>query len=337
MKYLLIIFILLLVPQVYYGIKERRYRSISPGNKFYKKMDIKEGEGYRSYYLTGGDGFDSYVREFIPKNPKAVVQLVHGMSEHGGNYRDFAKFLESKDYLVVIHDHRGHGKSLNQDYPNGHMKRASELVNDTAMLTKYIKSKYDKLPMYMLGHSMGSMTARVFLQENDDLIDKLILTGTPPQNPLSGLVYFFANVACFYIGEEQRSNIINQLVGTGSDSLDFISYDEKNRKDKYQDPLRIFYFTIGYTKVLVEINKKLLEKSKYRMKNKDLPIYNLTGEDDIITKGPGGVKKSLGLLRNLGYKNIKNKTYPGMRHEILNEGDRRRVYEDILQILEGEI
>ena len=73
------------------------------------------------------------------------------------------------------------------------------------------------------------------------------------------------------------------------------------------------------------------------MKNKNLPIYNLTGEDDIITKGPGGVKKSLGLLRSLGYQKIVSKTYPGMRHEILNEGDRRRVYEDILQILEGEI
>lgn len=337
MKYLLIFFILLLVPQVYYGVKERRYRSISPGNKFYKKMDIKEGEGYRSYYLTGGDGFDSYVREFIPKNPKAVVQLVHGMSEHGGNYRDFAKFLESKGYLVVIHDHRGHGKSLSQAYPNGHMKRASELVNDTVMVNRYIQKKYPGLPVYLLGHSMGSMVARVFLQDHDDFINKLILTGTPPPNPLAPLAYFLANLACFYLGSHQRSNIINHLLGTGSDSLDFISYDEKNRKDKYQDPLRIFYFTIGYTKVLVEINKKLSEKSKYRMKNKDLPIYNLTGADDIITKGPGGVKKSLSLLRNLGYKNIESKTYPDMRHEILNEGDRRRVYEDILQILEGEI
>ncbi|MDU3136751.1 MAG: alpha/beta fold hydrolase [Anaerococcus prevotii] len=334
MKYFLIILLILLIPQIYYYIQERRYRSINLGKKFYKKFDVRSISNYREYYLTGADGFDSFVRELENENPKAVVQLVHGMSEHGGNYMDFAKYLSDKGYAVVIHDHRGHGKSLSESYPNGHMLRASELVNDTAMLTKYIKTKYKDVPIYMLGHSMGSMTARVFLQENDDLINKLILTGTPPPNGFSNFAFFFANVLCFYIGSHQRSNIINHIVGTGDDSLDFISYDEKNRIDKYNDPMRIFNFTIGYTKVLIEINKKLSQKSKYRMKNRSLPIYNLTGRDDMITKGEKGVNKSLSLLKSLGYKNIANKTYDKMRHEILNESKKYIVYEDILKILE---
>ncbi len=334
MKYFLIIVLILLIPQVYYYIQERRYRSINLGKKFYKKFDVRSISNYREYYLTGADGFDSFVRELENENPKAVVQLVHGMSEHGGNYMDFAKYLNDKGYAVVIHDHRGHGKSLSERYPNGHMQRASELVNDTSMVTKYIKTKYKDVPIYMLGHSMGSMTARVFLQENDDLISKLILTGTPPQDGFAKVAFFFANVFCFYIGSHQRSNIINHLVGTGDDSLDFISYDEKNRLDKYNDPMRIFNFTIGYTKVLIEINKKLSQKSKYKMKNRSLPIYNLTGRDDMITKGEKGVSRSLSLLRDLGYKNIGSKTYDKMRHEILNETDKDIVYEDILKILE---
>ena len=334
MKYFLIIVLILLIPQIYYYIQERRYKSINPGKKFYKKFDVRSISNYREYYLTGADGFDSFVRELENENPKAVVQLVHGMSEHGGNYMDFAKYLNDNGYAVVIHDHRGHGKSLSERYPNGHMQRASELVNDTSMVTKYIKTKYKDVPIYMLGHSMGSMTARVFLQENDDLINKLILTGTPPQDVFAKVAFFFANVLCFYIGSHQRSNIINHIVGTGDDSLDFISYDEKNRIDKYNDPMRIFNFTIGYTKVLIEINKKLSQKSKYRMKNRELPIYNLTGRDDMITKGEKGVNKSLSLLKSLGYKNIANKTYDKMRHEILNESKKYIVYEDILKILE---
>lgn len=334
MKYFFIVLAILLIPQAYYYIKERRYRSINPGRKFYKKIDVRRIDNYREYYLTGSDGFDTFVRELENPNAKAVVQLVHGMSEHGGNYMDFAKYLYDNGFAVIIHDHRGHGKSLSEKYPNGHMERASELVNDTAMVTKYIKAKYPGQKIYMLGHSMGSMTARVFLKENDDLIDKLILTGTPPQDPLAKVAYFFANIFCFYIGNHQRSNVINYLLGTGSDSLDFISYDEDNREDKYQDPLRIFNFTIGYTKTLIEINKNLAQKSKYKVKNKDLPIYNLTGKDDIITKGPKGVKRSLDLLKNIGYKNIANKGYDKMRHEILNETNREDVYKDILKILE---
>lgn len=334
MKYVLIIALILLIPQIYYCIQERRHKSINPGKKFYKKYDVRSISNYREYYLTGADGFDSFVRELENENPKAVVQLVHGMSEHGGNYMDFAKYLSDNGYAVFIHDHRGHGKSLSERYPNGHMQRASELVNDTAMLTKYIKAKYKDVPIYMLGHSMGSMTARVFLQENDDLINKLILTGTPPPDGFAKIAYFFANVFCFYIGSHQRSNIINHLVGTGDGSLDFISYDEKNREDKYNDPLRIFNFTIGYTKVLIEINKKLSQRSKYKMKNRNLPIYNLTGRDDMITKGEKGVKRSLSLLRDLGYKNIASKTYNKMRHDILNETEKDIVYADIIKILE---
>ena len=116
--------------------------------------------------------------------------------------------------------------------------------------------------------------------------------------------------------------------------MDFISYSEENRKEKYEDPLRIFSFSLGYTKVLVEINKKLSQKSKYKRKNTDLPIYNLTGVDDPITKGSKGLEKSLKLLKSLSYKNIKAKTYPKMRHEILNEDKREDVYSDILSILE---
>ncbi|WP_297788871.1 alpha/beta fold hydrolase [uncultured Anaerococcus sp.] len=334
MKYFLIIIALVLIPQVYYYIGERRYRSINVGRKFYKKIDVRKIDNYREYYLTGADGFDTFVRELENPNPKAVVQLVHGMSEHGGNYMDFANYLNDRGYAVVIHDHRGHGKSLSEKYPNGHMERASELVNDTAMITRYMKEKYPHAPIYMLGHSMGSMTARVFLIDNDDLVDKLILTGTPPQDIFSYPAYFLANILCFYLGKYQRSNVIHYLVGSGKDSLDFISYDEENRKVKYKDRLRIFEFTLGYTKTLIEINKNLSPKSKYRTKNRTLPIYNLTGRDDIISKGENGVKKSLKLLKEVGYKNIYNKTYNKMRHEILNETNKMLVYEDILKIFE---
>ena len=108
--------------------------------------------------------------------------------------------------------------------------------------------------LYLLGHSMGSMIARLYLRKSDILIDKLLLTGTVPRASISGLGLFFARVACFYFGEMMESDIIDTIVGAGK-GLDFISYDQENIRIKNNDPMRIFKFKISYTRVLIELNR----------------------------------------------------------------------------------
>lgn len=329
---LTIILLILFVPQVFYLIKEIRYKSLEMTSKFFKRNSIKKVEDYEEVYLTNTDGFDLFVRILTCENPKGIIQLVHGVAEHGGNYMDFAKFLNKNGYIVVVDDHRGHGKSISTSYPNGYMKRAEEVVDDEIMVAKYMKEKYPDLEYILLGHSMGSMIARLFIRENDNLIDTLILTGTVPANKLSGLALFFFNIGCFFFGEMGESRVIDALVG--AKGLDFISYDQENIKIKVNDSLRIFKFKTGYSRVLIEINKKLGQKSKYKCKNKDLKIYNMVGEDDIITKGDKGIANSLDLLKATGYSNIKSKVYKNMKHEILNETARNEVYQDILDVLD---
>ena len=168
---------------------------------------------------------------------------------------DFAKNLNDNGYIVVMDDHRGHGKSISTSYPNGYMKRAEEIVDDEIMIAKYIKERYPNLNYTLLGHSMGSMIARLFLRKNDDLLDRLILTGTVPVNKLSGLALFFFNIGCFFLGEKGETRVIDYLVGASG--LDFISFDKENISIKANDPLRVFKFRGGYSRVLIEINKKL--------------------------------------------------------------------------------
>ena len=56
------------------------------------------------------DGKEIFVREWLDvKEPKAVVQIVHGMTEHSERYDAFARFLNGRGYAVVADDHRGHG------------------------------------------------------------------------------------------------------------------------------------------------------------------------------------------------------------------------------------
>ena len=329
-----IIILLLVIPQIYYWIKDVRYKSLDMTSKFFKRLSVKKEDFYEEVYLTNTDGFDSFVRILNCKNPKAIVQLVHGVAEHSGNYMDFARFLNKNGYIVVIGDHRGHGKSISKAYPNGYMKRSEELVDDEVMIAKYMQESYPDLKYYLLGHSMGSMIARLFLRDHDDLLDKLILTGTVPVNKAAGLGVFFYKIVCFYFGDKGESRLIDAIVG--AKGLDFISYDKENIRIKANDPLRIFKFKLGYSKTLIEINKLLGQKSKYKCKNPNLGVYNLVGQDDIITKGDEGVKSSLDFLRDLGYKDIKTKTYKDMKHEILNETNRESVYKEILSFFDAK-
>ncbi len=66
------------------------------------------------------------------KKPVGIVQISHGMAENKERYKDFMKFLSNHGYIVVIHDHRGHGKSVAKE---------DELYE----VTKFIKEKYPNL------------------------------------------------------------------------------------------------------------------------------------------------------------------------------------------------
>lgn len=331
-KTLIIILLILLFPQCYYYIKNNRYKSLEMTSKFFKRQTVKKEDYYEEVYLTNTDGFDAFVRILTCDKPKAIVQLVHGVAEHSGNYMDFANYLNKNGYIVVIGDHRGHGKSISKEYPNGYMKRAEELVDDEVMIAKFMQENYPNLEYYMLGHSMGSMIARLFIRNNDDLLDKLIVTGTVPVNKAASLGVFFYNIVSFYLGDKAESRLIDAIVG--AKGLDFISYDQENIRIKANDPLRIFKFKIGYSRSLIEINKLLGQKSKYKCKNPNLDIYNMVGKDDIITKGDDGVKASIDFLKEIGYNNIKSKIYDDMKHEILNETNKEMVYDNVLRFFD---
>ena len=65
----------------------------------------------------------------------------------------------------------------------------------------------------------------------------------------------------------------------------------------------------------------------------ELPVLFLSGEDDSCMGGIPGLDKAMSVMRKAGYRNISKKIYPAMRHEILNEIGKERVWRDILDFL----
>ena len=63
--------------------------------------------------------------------------------------------------------------------------------------------------------------------------------------------------------------------------------------------------------------------------NPDMPVLFVSGAEDPCLINVRHFAKTVRAMRRAGYKDVKGKLYPGMRHEILNEIGREQVYHDI--------
>lgn len=278
---------------------------------------------------------------FEPKNnAKAIIQISHGMAEHKERYFKFMKFLSNAGYVVIIHDHRGHGESVNSFNELGYFGDGQDiLVEELYEVTKYVRNKYKGLDVILFGHSMGSLVARGYIQKYDKDISKLVLCGVPTYNPLSNVGVLISNIIKIFKGEKYRSKFINNLVFGNYNK----GYEKENswlcsninivndyNKDKYCG----FVFTINGFQMLFYLMKLVFNKNKYKCKNKNLSIFIIGGLDDPVIGGFNKFNHLVNFIKEVGYLNVQSKLYEEMRHELLNEINNKNVYEDILNFIE---
>ena len=98
---------------------------------------------------------------WIPESGRcrAILQIVHGMTEFIERYAPFAEYLAAHDFLVVGHDLIGHGQSVLTREDWGYIapgNGAKILIQDIHQLRLNIQRANKGVPYFMLGHSMGS-------------------------------------------------------------------------------------------------------------------------------------------------------------------------------------
>lgn len=101
---------------------------------------------------------------FNHEHPRGIVQIIHGALEYKERYLPVAEFLHAHGYVVVLSDNRGHGQSQLAGEIPGFMPDYRALVEDQFAITTFIKKRYPNVPVNLLGHSFGSILARVYLQ-----------------------------------------------------------------------------------------------------------------------------------------------------------------------------
>ena len=264
-------------------------------------------------------------------NPKACVQIVHGMIEHKERYIELINYLNNNGYTVIISDLRGHGKSINDEYSLGHIGDIDLMVSDQLVVTEYIKNKNPKLPLFMYAHSMGSLIGRAYIEKNDLEIKKLILSGTVGRPAGVILANFVAGIKDLF-GSRKSSKLLWVMSnGASKDpSHDWLSYNKENVKNFESDPLCSFYFDNHSYKVLFNMTNNLKKKRRYKCQNPELKILSISGKDDRTTLGEKGLRNTIRYLFMAGYHNIKYFEYLNMKHEILFEDNKESVFKDIV-------
>lgn len=275
--------------------------------------------------------------------PIGILQLTHGMAEHIDRYDSFARFMASNGFIVCGNDHIGHGKSINDRSEIGYFAPVDgdkRLVDDMHILTKIMKKRNPDLPYFLFGHSMGSFCARVYAAHFGEELNGLIFCGTGEILDISSALLPVFDTVCEKYGEKRRVDAIGDLLNKGAslivgekdNPLAWLSVDAENRLAYSNDGLCGFTYTLrGYRDMFAVMCEACEASWAYKLPQ-DLPIFIISGANDPVGSKGRGV---LAVADNLVDAGIEPEVvlYPGLRHEILNEEDNDRIYNDILKFI----
>lgn len=277
--------------------------------------------------------------------PRAVVQLVHGMSEHVERYASFANYLVDQGFVVCANDHVGHGKTAASDAELGHMPLdagADVLVEDVHALRELSHERYPGCPHVIFGHSMGSFVTRTYLTRHAQGLTAAVLCGTGQQPRIQTAA---GKVLCRAIaaarGDHHVSRLIDSL-GAGAygraikgarTNVDWICTDPEVVDEYIADPLCGQPFTVGAYATLSDLVAQATDARLARRIPRDLPLLFIAGAEDPVGERGRGVRRAVDEYRNAGVRLVEQIIYPGVRHEILNEPIHDQVYADVLDFL----
>lgn len=275
---------------------------------------------------------------------KAILQITHGMVEFIERYATFAEFLTANDYMVVGHDHIGHGQSVASNEDWGYFCEGTPsdvVVADMHKLRTLIQEENPDVPYFMLGHSMGSFMLRKYLAfHNENLRGAIIMgTGFIPGN-MTSLALKLTGIVTKLRGSKYRSKLIQSLA-FGADYKGFDMTGEKPEdswltKDVdivnqyYNEPRCTFMFTVNGYKGLFEAVNFSCNSENAALIPKKLPLFIVSGDKDPVGGLGKGVKEVYDMYKNTGMIDLTYKLYENDRHEILNEIDKAVVFDDLL-------
>ncbi|EWC62299.1 Lysophospholipase [Actinokineospora spheciospongiae] len=267
------------------------------------------------FTFPSADGLTVHVEEWQPTGPvRGVVQLAHGMGEHSARYAHLAELLAGLGYAVYANDHRGHGRTMVA--APGDLGEAGwdGLVADVVALTRLLRERHPGLPLVLLGHSMGSFAAQQYLLDHADLLDAVALSGTTALDLLATTI------------AEGGLTVYNAEFEPARTEFDWLSRDESQVDTYLADPLCGFSLDERGLAGMYAGAERAITPTGIRP---DLPLYVMVGDRDPLNRKLALSDALVQRYRDAGLVDITYRTYPGARHELLNETNRDEVEADL--------
>lgn len=306
---------------------------------------------YNEFFFPSSDGVHRvHAALWQPEGEaRAVVQLVHGISEYIGRYDGFARFLAEHGVAVVGHDHLGHGLTATGREEYGYLAPKGgwqHLVSDVHTLRARAGDWFPGLPYVLFGHSMGSFVVRTYLIDRPGDVDGAILSGTGQE--AAPLVFFgkaLSGLMCLFGRGRKVSPLLTKLsLGAYNNQFrpertpsDWISRDTAVVDSYAADPLCRFVPTVGMFHDMTGGLQSIARQGSLRQMDPATPVLFVSGDADPVGANGKGVEKVAAWFRAAGLVDVTVKLYPGGRHEMLNETNRGEVYADVLAWLSRHI
>ncbi len=104
-------------------------------------------------------------------NRRAVLLSLHGLNDYSYAFDNLGQYLANYGITVIAYDQRGFGNTDGRGMWHGSERLGADLVTMTALLRK----KYDGVPLYLLGESMGGAVVLSSLASTPLNVDGIVL------------------------------------------------------------------------------------------------------------------------------------------------------------------
>jgi alpha-beta hydrolase superfamily lysophospholipase len=342
------------------------------------------GRRASTFTLTTADGVDLFVYCWLPgPQPRAAVQIAHGLAEHAGRYARLAEALTAAGYAVYASDHRGHGRTarsaddlgffaerdgwqkcvadlwqVNRHIAAAHRNSgslasegpaaadwASEDTASEDTASENPAAAYRGLPIFLLGHSMGSTLAEQFMGDHGETLAGVVLCGANGKpTPLAAVGRTITRAERLRLGARGRSKLaqsltfeaFNKKFAPARTAFDWLSRDPAE-VDKYvADPLCGFPATVQLWIDLLDGWREVSSVAHRNRVPKKLPLYVIAGGRDPVNGNTRQLEPWLADYQAAGHKDVTHRFYSEARHELFNETNREEVTRDLIAWLDRQ-
>lgn len=275
-----------------------------PKNQVSEELDFQTADGLRLH---------GWRVEAQGGSPRGNVVIVHGSKDYSERYLDFAQNLSRAGYQVFGYDQRGHGRSQGE---RNYFPRFENVVDDLRLAVIKFKHFDNKMPWFIMGHSMGGNVVSRFAVDYQDQIDGFILSA-----PLLKRMPALNN---FVVGALKFINSFAPHLGMVDLPDKDFSKDRSVVESMIHDPL------INHGKIQARSAVEILGNVDYVAANRSdikIPFLVMHGDHDRVNNIEGSREFFRG-TGDIAGKELK--IYEGLWHDLLHEPEKKQIESDII-------